>query len=139
MRTLYLIPLVLLCFTAPALADAGHDIDQANQDWSTGMVQGDAARVADAYAVDAVFCDAKGICTEGHDAIERLMADRLKAGRARSAEAHSTRRVADGRFVFEWGEARLVAADGKDHDARYFTVWAVSDGRWKILRNLVLP
>lgn len=139
MRSSPLVCLLLLLGTAPAFGDAATDIDQANRDWSTGMVQGDAARVADAYAADAVFCDAKGTCTTGHDAIERLMADRLKAGPARSAAAHSTRRVADGGFIYEWGSAQLVNAVGKEVSGRYFTVWVERNGRWKIFRNLVLP
>ena len=129
---------LILCST-PALADAGADIDQANRDWAKAVVQGDPQLEADAYSADAVFCDAKGSCTKGHDAIEALMADRLRTGRARSAEAHSTRRVVDDGFVYEWGEARLVTADGEQRNGRYFTVWKRDGSRWKIVRNLVLP
>ena len=103
------------------------------------MVRGDAALVAQACAPDAVFCDVQGTCTEGHDAIEKSMAERLKAERPRSATAHSTRRIVAGGFVYEWGSARLVTAGGKPAGGRYFTVWVQSGGRWKIFRNLVMP
>lgn len=138
MRPVLTVFSLLLCST-PALADAGADIDRGNRDWATAVVQGNPQLEADAYSADAVFCDAKGSCTTGHDAIEALMADRLNAGHAKSAEAHSTRRVVDDGFVYEWGEARLVAADGKQRNGRYFTVWKQEGGRWKIFRNLVLP
>lgn len=130
---------LLLGAIPAAHADPGADIDKGNRDWSTGMTHADPALVADAYAADAVFCDAKGACTTGHDAIEQLMAARLKAGAARSAEAHSLRRLADGGFVYEWGEATLVDAAGSTRQARYFTVWKQTGDRWYIFRNLVLP
>lgn len=135
---LLLLPLLLAAIPT-AQADADADMDKGNRDWGIGMTHADPALVADAYAADAVFCDVKGACTTGHDAIEKLMAERLKAGAARSAEAHSIRRIADGGFVYEWGEANLVDAAGSPRHARYFTVWRQADGRWRIFRNLVLP
>ena len=122
-----------------AHADAGADIDKANRDWSAGMTQANPARIAAAYAADAVFCDAEGACTTGHDAIEKLMAGRFGHGPARSAEAHSTRRIADGGFVYEWGEAAVVDSAGEAVHGRFFTVWEQTRDGWQIFRNLVLP
>lgn len=120
---------------------AAADIDKGNRDWSIAMVQGDAHLAADAYAPDAVFCDIKGFCTQGHDAIEKMTAERLaKGGTAKSADAHSTRRIGDGGLIYEWGEAKIVGAQGLVRGGRYFTVWQRQpDGHWKIIRNLVLP
>lgn len=129
----------LLGVIPAAHADSDADIDKGNRDWSIGMTHADPGLVADAYAADAVFCDAKGACTTGHDAIEKRMAERLKSGAARSAEAHSIRRIAEDGFVYEWGEASLVDAAGHAGHAHYFTVWVQTGGRWRIFRNLVLP
>ena len=125
---------------AGAPSGAAADIDKANHDWSAAMVEGDARLAADAYAPDAVFCDSKGLCTLGHDAIEKMTAERLaKGGAAKSADAHSTRRIEDGDLIYEWGEAKIVSAQGETRGGRYFTVWQRQpDGHWKILRNLVL-
>ena len=122
-------------------ADAAKDIDGANRDWGVAMVRGDAKLVADAYAPDGVFCDSKGACTTGHDAIESKAAAQIaKGGTAKSAEAHTLRRIEDQGFVYEWGEATFVTAGGKTGGGRYFTVWQRQpDGHWKIFRNLVLP
>jgi len=122
-------------------ADAAKDIDGGNRDWGVAMVRGDAKLAADAYAPDSVFCDTQGVCTTGHDAIEAMTAARLaKTGAMKHAEAHSLRRIEDQGLVYEWGEATLVSAEGKTRGGRYFTVWQRQpDGRWKILRNLVLP
>ena len=122
-------------------ADAAKDIDGANRDWGVAMVKADAKLAADAYAPDGVFCDTRGVCTTGHDAIEAMTAARLaKGGAMKSAEAHTLRRIEDRGLVYEWGEATLVDAQGKSAGGRYFTVWQRQpDGRWKIFRNLVLP
>jgi uncharacterized protein (TIGR02246 family) len=122
-------------------ADAAKDIDAANRDWGIAMVRGDARLAADAYAPDGVFCDTQGVCTTGHDAIEAMTAARLaKGGAAKSAEAHTLRRIEDQGLVYEWGEATLVSAQGRSGGGRYFTVWQRQpDGHWKIFRNLVLP
>jgi uncharacterized protein (TIGR02246 family) len=138
--------LILFLSLAPAAlaevpAGAAKDIDGVNRDWGIAMVRGDAKLVADAYASDAVFCDAKGVCTTGHDAIESMTAARIaKGGPAKSAEAHTLRRVEDQGWVYEWGKATLVTAQAETRSARYFTVWRRQpDGHWKIFRNLVLP
>jgi ketosteroid isomerase-like protein len=141
--TLLLILCLGLARTAHAdvPADAAADIDRVNRDWSIAVVQGDVGREADAYAANAVFCDAQGVCTAGHDRIQQMMAQRLaKGGKPTSAEAHSLRRIEDQGWVYEWGEAKLVTAQGEVHRGRYFTVWQrQGDGHWKIFRNLVLP
>jgi ketosteroid isomerase-like protein len=142
--TLSCLPL-LLGLSAAAQADvpagAAADIDKGNHDWSVAMVQADPKLAADAYATDAVFCDAKGSCTTGHDAIQAMTAARLaKSGAAKSAEAHSTQRIEDQGLIYEWGEASLVTAQGEQRGGRFFTVWQRQpDGHWKIFRNLVLP
>lgn len=144
LRTLLAPPLLFgIACTAQAGVPGGAaaDIDKANHDWSTAMVQGDARLAADAYAPDAVFCDIKGLCTPGHDAIEKMTAERLaKGGRTKSADAHSTGRIEDGGLIYEWGEAKIVDAQGQARGGRFLTVWQRQpDGHWKILRNLVLP
>jgi len=144
---LHHLPLLILFLTlagkarADVPADAARDIDGANRDWSVAVVQGDVKREADAYAANAVFCDAQGLCTTGHDRIQQMMAQRLlQGGSPKSADAHSLRRLEDRGLVYEWGEAKLLTAQGDARGGRYFTIWQRQpDGHWKIIRNLVLP
>ncbi|HEY1772101.1 MAG TPA: nuclear transport factor 2 family protein [Gammaproteobacteria bacterium] len=145
LRHLCLLTILLLTVAGSAQAgvpvDAAKDIDAGNRDWGVAMVRGDAKLAADAYAPDGVFCDAKGVCTTGHDAIEAMTAARIaKTGALKSAEAHTLRRIEDQGLVYEWGEATLVNAQGKSGGGGYFTIWRRQpDGHWKIFRNLVLP
>jgi len=122
-------------------ASAGADIDKVNEDWGIGMVKGDAKLIAAAYAPQAVFCDAEGACTSGHDAIEKMTEARLDKGPLPlHAEAHTTRRIMEGELIYEWGSARITGADGTVRGGGYFTLWQRQpDGHWKIIRNLVLP
>ncbi|MGE5625029.1 MAG: YybH family protein [Bacillota bacterium] len=140
LRSVLLLSL-LLAPAAGAATSADADIDRANQDWAAAVVKGDAKLEAEGYAPDAVFCDTRGTCTAGHDAIEKMMRDRLaKGGPAKSAYARSVQRVEDRGLVYEWGEASLTPAMGPVRAGRYLTVWQRQpDGRWRILRNLVLP
>lgn len=135
---------VLLAFTS-AQADvppqAAAEIEKVNRDWSTAMVQGDAATVAGAYAPDAVFCKRDGQCYSGYAAIlDMTKAAMVKNGPMQSAQAHSTRRVEDRGYIYEWGQAEMVSGAGKTVAGGYFTIWVKQpDGHWKIFRNIVLP
>ena len=134
----------LLCLTsaqAEVPAQAATDIEKVNRDWGTAMVKGDADTVAAAYAPDAVFCKRDGTCFSGHPAIlDMTKAALAKGGPMKSAEAHTTRRVEDHGYIYEWGRAQMVTGAGKTVAGGYFTIWVKQpDGHWKIFRNIVLP
>lgn len=120
---------------------AAADIEKANRDWGTAMVQGDAATVAAAYGPDAVFCTRDGKCYTGHDAILAMTQAALaKSGPMKSAAAHTTQRVEDHGYVYEWGQATETTTKGEVRAGGYFTIWKRQpDGHWRIFRNIVLP
>ena len=127
---------------------AALDIDKANADWGLAMQKGDPAGVVAAYAPDAVFCSRDGKCFSGFAAIAAwmvasgatAMASLARKGPMQSAEAHTTRRVEDHGYIYEWGQAKMVDAAGKTVAGGYFTIWAKQpDGHWKIFRNIVMP
>jgi len=134
----------LACLTAAHAEvppQAAAEITQVNQDWGTAMVKGDAATVAAAYAPDAVFCTRDGKCFSGYPAILDLTRAALaKNGPMKSAEAHTTQRVEDHGYIYEWGQATETTAKGEIRAGGYFTIWKRQpDGHWKIFRNIVLP
>lgn len=116
-------------------------IHEGNQAWTSGMKRGDAAKIAATYAADALDCGATGTCLKGRAAIAQAMAARIaKMGRAASASVMSLGSVERGEFVYEWGSATAVFADGKKLEGPYLTVWEKQkDGSWKIFRNMALP
>ena len=116
-------------------------IHDGNQAWVSGMKSGDAAKIAATYAANAVDCGPTGECSKGRAAIEAAMKTRMeKMGRAASASVMSLGSVERGNFVYEWGSASAVFADGKKIEGPYLTVWQKQkDGSWKIFRNMALP
>jgi len=48
--------------------------------------------------------------------------------------------VEDRGYIYEWGQAKIVDAEGAANGGSYFTIWKRQpDGHWKIFRNIVLP
>ena len=134
----------LACVPAAQAAvpnQAATDIEKANRDWGTAMQRGDADTVVAAYAPDAVFCTRDGRCFSGFAAIaDMTRAAMTKNGPMQSAEAHTTKRVEDHGYIYEWGQATMVIGAGKTVAGGYFTIWCKQpDGHWKIFRNIVLP
>jgi len=127
--------------TDPALAAA---VSKTNSDWESAMKKGDAAKIAAPYEAEAIFVSADGTCTRGRAAIEQMYRDRFaNQGLAIATHIESRKLVQDGDYAYEWGYgettgnrlAKMVTSGG-----RYLTVWRRGpDGRWKILRNVVLP
>jgi len=63
-----------------------------------------------------------------------------KLGKADSASVVSVGSVQQGRYVYEWGEAKAHFPNGKSVVDKYLTVWQRQpDGAWKVFRNLVIP
>jgi uncharacterized protein (TIGR02246 family) len=132
-------------FAGPAedLASARPTIDAANADWVTAMKAGDAARVATAYAPDAVFITADRQLVAGHDAIQTLIRQRLDSGLtivSGGLKQKGLEALGPG-LLLEWGEGGLDfrTKDGKAGKSfgPYATVWRREpDGAWKIVRNL---
>jgi|HubBroStandDraft_5_1064220.scaffolds.fasta_scaffold384644_2 uncharacterized protein (TIGR02246 family) len=122
-------------------ADAETGIGRINADWGPAMQNGDADTILAAYAPDAVFCSGDGRCYSGLENIAAMTRARLAAhGPAKHATAHTTQMVQDHGFIYEWGQAEIVSAEGKTSGGGYFTIWRKQrDGHWKIFRNIVLP
>ena len=134
----------LISLTAAQAAVPGPakaEIGKFNSDWGPAMEKGDTDAVVAAYGPDAVFCSAGGKCYSGLDAITAMTRAAIAArGPAKSATAHTTRMVEDRGYIYEWGQAKIVNAQGAANGGSYFTIWKQQpDGHWKIFRNIVLP
>lgn len=143
---LMLLPLLLFCATAlaqskPIDPDARGQIDAANQQWVDAMKQGRVDLLVPGDTMDAVDCGPEGNCIRGRSALEMHMKKEMaKLGEADSASVNSVGAVQQGRYVYEWGEARAHFPSGKSIVDRYLTVWQKQpDGTWKLFRNLVMP
>lgn len=138
---------LLLCCVAcaaqskPIDSEARRQIDAGNQVWIDGMKQGNVALLVPGNTVDAVDCSADGTCIRGRAALEKQMKQEMaESGKADSASVVSVGAVQQGRYVYEWGQAKAHFANGKSILDRYLTVWQEQpDGTWKVFRNLVMP
>lgn len=114
--TRMLIGMALLLWSAPCPgqaryhsidSDARQQIDAGNQLWVDAMKQGNVALLGPGNADDAVDCGAGGDCIRGREALEKHMREEMaKSGKADSASVISVGSVQQGRYVYEWGEAR---------------------------------
>lgn len=146
-RKLMLMSFLLLgCATClaqskPIDSDARQQIDAGNQQWIDAMKQGNAAPLVPGNTVDAVDCDPHGNCISGRSALgEHMKEEMAKLGKADSASVISRGSVQQGRYVYEWGEAKAHFPNGKAIMDRYLTVWQKQeDGTWKVFRNMVIP
>ena len=138
---------VVLCSTACFAQSRGIDpdarkqIDAGNQQWVDAMKQGNPALLAPGNAEGAVDCNSEGQCLEGRPALEQQAKEQLATlGKADTASVLSVGSVQQGRYVYEWGEARAHFPSGKNIVDRYLTVWQKQkDGSWKVFRNMVIP
>jgi ketosteroid isomerase-like protein len=138
--------LLLCCSTClaqskPIDPDARLQIDAGNQQWVDAMKQGNVALLAPGNAEGAVDCSPEGNCIRGRSALEvHAKEEMAKAGKADYASVISVGSVQQGRYVYEWGEAKAHFPNGKGIMDRYLTVWQKQpDGTWKVFRNLVIP
>ncbi len=149
-RQVLILVVAALAFAAAAhakpvdlVAQALPTIDKVDADWLPAMKAGDADRLAEPYARDAVFVTPDGKAIVGHDSI----ADLYRAGAA------SGRKVIDGGIhrlgareggggmVYEWGTggSTRIGPDGArtTHEGQYLTVWKRDEaGAWRIIRNM---
>jgi ketosteroid isomerase-like protein len=125
----------------PIESAAHQQIDAGNQAWIDGMKQGNVGLIIATYTSDAVDCSPEGDCVRGRTAIEDHMKEQMaKLGKAESASVTSEGSVQQGRFVYEWGQAKASFPNGKKVVDQYLTAWREEpDGTWKIFRNLVIP
>ena len=120
---------------------ARRQIDAGNQLWIDAMKQGNAALLQDGNAPGIVDCSAQGDCIRGRSALDaHAKQEMAKLGKADPASVASMGSVQQGRYVYEWGEAKAHFSNGKSILDRYLTVWQEQpDGTWKVFRNLVMP
>ncbi len=125
----------------PIDSNARRQIDAGNQTWVDAMKQGSVALLVPGNTVDAVDCGPQGDCIQGRPALEKHMrVEMAKMGKADSASVVSIGSVQQGRYVYEWGEAKAHFPNGKAILDKYLTVWQEQpDGTWKVFRNLVIP
>lgn len=130
-------------FAGPSddVASAAPVIDKVNADWIPAMQAKDAARVAEAYAPDAVNIAGAGQVTIGHDAFAERLRQQFASGlRVTSGEIHrqGLQSLAPG-LLLEWGQAGFSGAMGEKPVhvmGPYVTVWRRgADGAWRIIRN----
>ena len=117
-------------------------VEKANTDWLTAMKTGDAKTIAEPYAEEGVFVGIDGKCTQGRAEIQNLYEARFQKGLATSTKIDSRSLILDGDLAYESGYGEVgMNKDGKTvtNGGRYFTVWQLQAGKWKIIRNLVLP
>src|ERR1700684_4350578 len=138
--------LILCCSTCVAQSKpidpgARSQIDAGNQEWVDAMKLGNIALLVPGNTIDAVDCSPEGQCIRGRSALEAQMKGEMaKLGRAASASVVSLGSVQQGRYVYEWGEAKAHFPNGKSILDRYLTVWQEQPDRtWKLFRNLVMP
>jgi len=137
----WLVATPALAGPAEDVASAAPVVDRVNADWIPAMLAKDAARVAAAYAPDAVNISGNGQVTVGHDAFAELLRGQFARGlRVTSGEIHrqGLQSLAPG-LVLEWGQAGFQATTGDkpvNVMGPYVTVWRRgSDGAWRIVRN----
>jgi uncharacterized protein (TIGR02246 family) len=129
---------------ADVVADAMPTIRLANSEWMTAMRSGDADTIAKPYALDAVFVTPNGECIRGRSLIRDFYRSRLGKSSITSATLDRQGTVtADNGLVLEWGVGVVTArtTEGKvtTRHSTYLSVWRrEEDGRWEILRNVVL-
>jgi ketosteroid isomerase-like protein len=130
-----------LAQSKPIDPDARRQIDAGNQQWVDAMKDGNVALLVPGNTGDSVDCSPEGNCIRGQSALEQHMKEEMeKLGKASSANVVSMGSVQQGRYVYEWGEAKASFPNGKSILDRYLTVWQKqADGTWKVFRNLVIP
>lgn len=140
------IALLLYCSICAAQSkpidpDARRQIDAGNQVWVDAMKQANVAMLVPGNTEDAIDCSPEGDCIRGRSALEKHMREEMgKLGKADSASVVSVGSVQQGRYVYEWGQAKAHFPNGKSILDRYLTVWQKQpDGSWKVFRNLVIP
>lgn len=128
---------------ADLVAQALTTIDRVDADSLPAMKAGDAARLAEPYAHDAVFVTPDGKAILGHDGIAELYRAGAASGR-KVIEGGIHRlgvREGGGGMVYEWGRggSTRVGPDGArtTHQGQYLTVWKRDEGgAWRIIRNM---
>lgn len=126
------------------IASAQQAIEAANTGWLPAMERGDADAVAAAYAADGVLITSKGEAVRGRSAIAaRYRAELSQLGQVIGGGLVQQGVTVSNGLIYEWGHGWLAfrQKDGKRKvsSGPYLTVWRRGlDGKWAIIRNLVL-
>jgi hypothetical protein len=127
--------LLLYCSTClaqskPIDPGAHRQIDAGNQQWVEAMKQGNVALLAPGNAEGAVDCSREGNCIRGRSALEEHAKEEMaKLGKADSASVISMGSVQQGRYVYEWGEAKAHFPSREKHPGPVSNCLAGAIGR----------
>jgi uncharacterized protein (TIGR02246 family) len=126
------------------IASARPAIEAANTHFLPAMERGDAAAVAADYADDGVLITSDGTAIRGRSAIAaRYRAEMADLGKVVGGGLTQEGVTVSGGLVYEWGHGwlafRLKGGKRRVSSGPYLTVWRRGkDGKWAIIRNLVL-
>jgi uncharacterized protein (TIGR02246 family) len=127
-----------------AIASAEPTIERANSAWLPAMMRGDARALAAPYADDGLLITAAGVTVRGRAAIAAFYRRDLRGlGRISGGGLVEDGVTFSEGLIYEWGRGWVIFRHQSGAPARgggaYLTVWRRStDGRWQIIRNLVL-
>lgn len=125
------------------IASAQQAIEAANSGWLPALKRHDGAALAAVYAEDGDLIALNGSAIHGRPAITaHYQAEFAKMGQILGGGVLQEGVTVSGGLIYEWGHGWLVFKRGGKRQVSsgpYLTVWRRgSDGRWRILRNLIL-
>ena len=114
-----------------------------NTAFAEGMMNGDAAVMADLYTQDAELLFFKGSTFKGREAIQEFMTGFFKGNRVKAMTVVSEESHMMGGSVLDIGHYEMTTvADGKEESSkgRYMQVLKKGkDGKWRLFRDCPLP
>lgn len=147
----FLLPLVLLAFTACSTGDGGTEVDiaaaersllETDRAWSEAVAEGDVDTIVSYWSDDAVLHMPGTPSVRGKQEIRELVTEMMNIPRfSLSWQADTVRVSADGTMGYTSG-INEATAPGKDGElvttkGRYVTIWErTSDGSWKCVVDI---
>ena len=135
---------VLVCLSMLAVATAARAqsnsvrtfIESSNKRFAEAARKGDAASIAQVYAVDAEAFPPNGDLVKGRTAIQQMWKSVLDSG---VSELEATTRQVEtfGAFASESGTYVITMKDGTVADrGKYNVVWKRTGGKWQLYRDI---
>ncbi len=119
-------------------------IDRANAECLSALERGDAHAYAQHFAEDGISLPGHGPMVVGRPAIEEAMSDAFSRIRFEQAESRTLDTRYQGETAYETGAYKFVVKPlGKGRKqaqtGRYFVVWKLVGGQWKIAVDAAQP